>query len=269
MNMDRRIIFALVGACVILPLLVGPFNLPVETTQAVRGVYDKIESLPAGSIILVSMDFDPASKPELYPMTLSIMRQAFGRDIRVVGMNLWFSGVGMSEQLMSQAAREYGKEYGKDYAYLGWMPGTVNVIMGMGQDLFRTFPKDHYKKDTASLPVFKGVSSLRDIDYVVDMAAGDPGIETWIVYGTEKYRFEMGAGCTAVTAPGMYIYLQSGQINGLIGGMRGAAEYEALLKKPDTATVGMDVQSVTHFLIIGLVVISNIVYWVTRKQRGR
>ena len=268
MNMDRRIIFLLVGLSVVLPLLLGPFNLPVEISEEVKPIYDTIESLPEGSIILVSMDFDPASKPELYPMTLSIMRHAFRRNIRVVGMNLWFTGIGMSEQLMAQAAQEYHKEYGKDYAYLGWMPGAVNVIIGMGQDLFKTFPRDHYKNDTASLSVLEGVSSLRDIDYMVDMAAGDPGIETWIIYGREKYKFEMGGGCTAVSAPGMYVYLQSGQINGLIGGMRGAAEYEALLKKPDTATIGMDAQSVTHFLIIGLILMSNIFYLMTRKEEG-
>jgi hypothetical protein len=249
-------------------LIIGPFRLPVEITESVRGVYDKVESLPGGSIILVSMDFDPASKPELYPMTLSIVRHAFQRGIRVVGMNLWFSGIGMSEELMAQAADEYNKEYGTDYAFLGWMPGDISVIVGMGQDLFRTFPRDYYKNDAASLPVFRGVQTLRDIDYMVDLAAGSPGIEEWIVYGTEKYKFEMGAGCTAVTAPGMYIYLQSGQINGLIGGMRGAAEYEALLGKPDTATIGMDVQSVAHFLIIGLVLVSNVFFLMTRKERG-
>lgn len=267
MQMDRRIIFAAVGICVLFPLLVGPFRLPIATTQAVRSVYDTIESLPEGSTILVSMDFDPASKPELYPMTLSIMRHAFRQKVRVLGMNLWFPGIGMSEQLMSQAAREYGAQYGQDYAYLGWMPGMVNVIVGMGQDLFKTFPKDHYRNDTSSLSVLEGVRSLRDIDYMIDMAAGYPGIEEWIVYGKEKYKFLMAAGCTAVTAPGMYIYLQSGQLNGLIGGMRGAAEYEALLNRPDTAIIGMDVQSVTHFLIIGLVLVSNALYLMTRKER--
>lgn len=266
MNVDRRIIFVLVGLAVLLPLLYGPLNLPVKVTSEVRGIYEKIESMSEGSALLISMDFDPSSKPELYPMTEAILRHAFGKNLRVIGMNLWVTGIGMTEGLMSQVAQEYGKTYGEDYVYLGWAPGAFNVILGMGQDIYRTFPQDYYGTDTASMPILQGVRTLRDIDYVVDIAAGDPGIETWIVYGREKYRFELGGGCTSVTAPGMYMYVHSGQLNGLLGGMRGAAEYEVLIEKTGKATVGMDAQSVTHLLIIVLVIASNAAYFVTKRE---
>jgi len=269
MNIDRRIIFALVGLAVLFPLLHGPFKLPVRVTPVVQQVYDKIESLPERSVFLISLDFDPSSKPELYPMTVAVVRHAFQKNLRVLAMNLWITGTTMAEQIVSTVAREYGKEYGKDYVYLGWAPGNQNVILGIGQDLYKTFPKDYYGNDTSTMPVLQGVRSLRDVNYMFDVAAGDPGIETWIVYGREKYRFEMGGGCTAVTAPGMYMYVNSGQINGLLGGMRGAAEYEALIGRSDKATVGMDAQSVTHLLIIVLVVISNVVYVITRKSSTR
>lgn len=173
----------------------------------------------------------------------------------------------MAEEIISDVAREYRKEYGKDYTFLGWMPGHLAVIIGLGQDLKKTFPKDFYGNDTDRLKVLEGVNSLRDIDYMVCLAAGDPGIETWYLYGREKHGFELGGGCTAVIAPGLYPFLQTGQINGLIGGMRGAAEYETLLNKRDRATVGMDVLSTTHFLVIGLVIISNILYLITKKGK--
>ena len=41
-------------------------------------------------------------------------------------------------------------------------------------------------------------------------------------------------------APGLYPLLRSGQINGLIGGLRGAAEYESLIGQKGTAVAGMD-----------------------------
>jgi len=269
MNMDRRIIFALLALAVLLPLLHGPLNLPIKASPEVRSIYDKIESMPPRSVLLISMDFGPSTKPELYPMSEALIRHAFARDLRVIGMTLWIDGVGISSELMSRLGGECGKTSGEDYVYLGWAPGALSVIVGMGQDICRTFPEDYYGGDTASMPVLQGVRTLRDIDYVVDIATGDPGIEAWIVYGREKYGFELGGGCTAVTAPGMYIYVNSGQLNGLMGGMRGAADYEALLGRTGQATVGMDVQSVTHLLIIVLIVASNAAYFVTRfKQRG-
>ena len=269
MNVDRRVIFVLVGLAVLFPLLYGPFKLPIKTNPEVQSIYDKVESMPERAVLLISMDFDPASKPELYPMTEALIRHALTKNLRVIGMNLWITGIGMTEELMSRLGREYNKTYGEDYVYLGWAPGAFNVILGMGQDIYKTFPKDYYGKDTASMPVLQGVRTLKDMDYVLDIAAGDPGIETWIVYGKEKYRFELGGGCTAVTAPGMYMYVNSGQINGLLGGMRGAAEYEVLLGRTGKATVGMDAQSVTHLLIIVLVIASNVAYFVTKPRKEK
>ena len=63
-------------------------------------------------------------------------------------------------------------------------------------------------------------------------------------------------GPTAVSAPKYYAFISSGQLKGMLGGMKGAAEYEQLLAKhyPDaggalrgtrlfTATKGMDAQT--------------------------
>ncbi|MEK6662037.1 MAG: hypothetical protein AABY63_09180, partial [candidate division NC10 bacterium] len=75
-----------------------------------------------------------------------------------------------------------------------------------------------------------------------------------------KYGFELGGGVTAVIAPGLYPFLDTGQINGLIGGLRGAAEYEILIEMKGKGMAGMDAQSATHFIIIGLILLCNLFY---------
>ena len=88
-----------------------------------------------------------------------------------------------------------------------------------------------------------------DVNYAVSLAAGNPGVEAWYVFGKDKYKFELGGGCTGVIAPGLYPLLRSGQVNGLIGGLRGAAEYEGLVGQKGRAIAGMDAQSATHLAI--------------------
>jgi hypothetical protein len=261
--LDRRIIFALTGLATLIPLL-WPIGLPIRISPEVRRIYDYIESLPKGSTFLLSLDFDPAAKPELYPMAIALLRHAFKKDLRVIGMTLWVTGTGMAERVFREVAQEWNKENGKDYIFLGYTPGGSAVIINMGQDLYATFPTDHYGNRTADLPIMQDIKSLRDINYAISLAAGNPGIEAWYVYGKEKYGFELGGGCTAVSAPGLYPFLDTGQINGLMGGLRGAAEYETLIQEKGKAMGGMDAQSVTHFLIIFLIILCNVLYFIKR-----
>ena len=265
LHIDRRLIFLLIGVCTLLPLLY-PVGLAIKVSPEVHGVYDYIEALPEGSIFLLSMDYDPASKPELYPQAVALLRHAFRKNLRVIGMTLWLPGTGLAEQVMTNVAGEMGKVNGKDYVFLGWSPGSGSLIINMGQDLYKAFPTDYYSQPTRELAVLKGIQTLRDVNYVVSLAAGTSGIETWYVYGKDKYKFELGGGCTGVIAPGLYPLLRSGQINGLIGGMRGAAEYEVLIGQKERAVAGMDAQSATHFAIILLVILCNVFYLLIRTS---
>lgn len=267
LSLDRRLIFLLIAVVTLLPLLY-PFRLPIRVSPEVRKIYDYMESLPEGSVLLLSLDFDPSSKPELYPMSIALLRHAFRKHLKVLGMTLWITGTGMAESVFSQVAQESGKERGKDYAFLGYAPGGANVIISMGQDLYAAFPADYYGIKTAELPMLKDVRTLRDIQYAVSLSAGFPGLDTWYVYGKEKYGFELGGGCTAVSAPRFYPLIDTGQINGLLGGLRGAAEYETLVGMAGKATAGMDAQSATHFLIIVLIVVCNLFYFLI-GQEGR
>lgn len=264
LKIDRRIIFLVIGLCTLLPLLY-PVGLPIKISSEVRGVYDHIEALPERSVFFMSFDFDPASKPELHPQAIALLRHAFRKNLRVVTMTLWVTGTGLADQIVTQVAKEMGKENGKDYVFLGWSPGNTAVIINLGQNLYNTFPSDYGGKPTKGLPVLDGVQSLKDVTYLVSLGAGNPGVEAWYVFGKDKYKFEMGGGCTGVMAPGLYPLLRSGQINGLIGGLRGAAEYESLIDQKGKAVAGMDAQSATHVAIIVLVIICNLFYFSMRR----
>lgn len=278
LNLDRRIIFLAVGIVLILPI-VHPLGFPgLVVTPPVQGVFDAIEALAPGDPILVSFDFDPASKPELYPQGVAVIRHAFQKNLRVIGMGHWITGVGMATEILNTTAQEFGKQYGRDYVFMGWQPQPIAVISTMGQDIYRVFPKDHRSNDLASLDVMRGVRALKDFKYLLSLAAGTPGIETWVVYGTDKFKIPMGGGSTAVIAPGLRPYLDTKQITGLIGAMKGAAEYEKLLYDnyrigPGLAIAGMDALSLAHILLVALILLANLAYFVSRmagaKRRRR
>ncbi|MEK7241409.1 MAG: hypothetical protein AAB048_01370, partial [Planctomycetota bacterium] len=258
LNIDRRIIFAAVALAVIGSLLVD-FSLPVPATPPVQKIFDKIESMPPGAHFLLSFDYDPSSKEELQPMALALLHHCFRRGVKVIGMTHNPGGTGLAEQALNSIASIYQRKYKEDYVFLGYKPGGASLIINMGEDIHTAFLKDFYGNDTTTLPALQGVESLKDIDYLVDLAAGVT-IETWIAFGREKYQFEMGAGCTAVIGPEMYPFLDSRQINGLMAGLKGAAEYEVLVEHKAQAFEGMRPQSVTHCLVILFVLFGNVAF---------
>ncbi|UJS19520.1 MAG: hypothetical protein L3J18_11465 [Candidatus Brocadia sp.] len=265
LRIDRRIIFAIITVAVIVSLILR-FELPIPASDPVQGVYGKIESLPAGSHVMIAFDYDPASKEELQPMAIAFLHHCFSRDLKVIGMTHYPGAPGLAEQAMTMVANQYGKKQGEDYVFLGYKPGSASLIINMGENLYSAFPKDFYGNDTMTLPVLQGIDSLREIKFLFDLAAGTT-IETWIAFGKEKYKFELGAGCTAVMGPDMYPFLQSKQLTGLLGGLKGAAEYETLVRKKGSAVNGMRPQSVVHVIIIIFVIFGNIIYFTTRRAR--
>jgi hypothetical protein len=267
LRIDRRIIFAIITVAVIASLIVK-FELPIPASEPVQGIYEKIDSLPQGSRVMISFDYDPSSKEELQPMAIAFLHHCFSKDLKVIGMTHYTGAPGLADLAMNSVAKQYQKTYGEDYVFLGYKPGGASLIINMGENLYTAFPKDFYGKDTATLPALQGVDSLRQISYLFDLAAGTM-IETWLVYGKEKYKFEMGAGCTAVMGPDMYPFLQSKQLNGLLGGLKGAAEYEALVNKKANAVSGMRPQSVVHVIIIIFVIFGNVVFFVSKRSGVR
>lgn len=266
LSLDRRWIFLLVAVVAFIPFLI-PFSIPgMRVTEPAQRLYDAIEKIPAGSAILVSADYGPSNSPELQPMMIAILEHAFRKDLRVVGMTLWPAGIGLAERALRETAVRNGKTYGTDYAFLGWKVGNNSVIVGMGQDIAVTFPTDHKKTKTETIPVMAGIRRLADFALVASLSAGDPGIEQWVVFGGDKCGVAVGGGATGVMTPRYYPFLQTGQMVGFLGSMKGAAEYEMLVGCRGTATAGMVVQSLAHFLIIGLVVLGNVLYLSGRKK---
>jgi hypothetical protein len=262
----RRIIYLVVLIAVALPIIF-PLNLPVFVTPEARGVFDQIERLPAGSAILVVVDYEPSSSPEVDPMTVAILRHCFRKNLRVIVCTIWVSsGAGVAEHWLDYVAKEYKKVRGVDYVNLGYKTGSYAVVIGLGENLQNTFPTDYNGTSTANLEVLKGVHSLKDIPYMVCIH-DDSSIFTWITYGYERYGIKIGSGCTAVMAVGNYAALDAKQLTGIIGGLKGASEYENLLGYRGPGANGMDSQSVIHIFIIGLIIFGNVIYFVSRRKK--
>ena len=263
-SVDRRILYLLLALAVALPLIIKP-TTKIRISEPVKSAFQAVNRLPPGSVVMISIDFDPSSAPEVQPMLIAILHHAFTKDLHVVIIGQLALGLPLAEIALNQVAPEMNKVYGRDYVNLGYRPGYTAMMVGIGREIRDYFRTDYRGTPIDSFAFMRSVHSYRNISLLVSLAHGAVA-DAWIQYVGGRYNQAIIVGCTGVNAPNMYQYLHSGQIKGLIGGLQGASEYETLVGKPGSATLGMPAQSWAHGLIILLLVIGNLGYLLSKRK---
>jgi hypothetical protein len=267
LHIDRRYIFIFVALGVIIPL-VWPLGLAVTTSPPVENVYNAIEELAPGTPVLVSVDYDPSTQPELSPMTVAVLRHCFSRDLPVIITVLHPGGPGLALEISDRISKEVGAVYGEDYVFLGYKVGGSAVILSMGQDFRVSYPADYFNTPIDEIPLMEKVKNYNDIGLVITMS-GSTYPDVWVAYAHERYGQKLAAGVTAVMAADYYPYLQTGQLVGLIGGLKGAAEYEKLINRPDDGLKGMDAQTIVHLFVVLMILLGNIAFLFVQRAKKR
>jgi hypothetical protein len=234
-------------------------------------------------VVWLSFDYGPSSAPENDPMAEGFMRHCLSKDVKVIVCALYpLGGLGLANSAVARIAAEFpNKKYGVDYVNLGYKDGAEAVMRRLGENIASAFPTDVNGRPVSEFPIFQGVQSLRQIKLVFTVATGLIG-EYWITLVNSQFGTPVIVGPTAVSAPKYYAFLSSRQMAGMLGGMKGAAEYEQLLMKryPPlgefyestrgfTAIKGMDAQTGIHLVIILFVVVGNVAFFMHRLRQPR
>ena len=276
-DVDRRWIFLFVGLTVALALLFH-IEFGEKATPIVKALYDKIEELPEGSQIMISFDYDPAMKPEVGPMANNFLRHALAKKHKLYLMSLWATGKSLMNTCIEEVLiPEFGNEvaYGEDWAVLGYKTGNQGVINVIITDIRKLHPTDANGTALDSLPIFNNVNNLKEMDLIISVGGGTPGIKEWVLFAGDRGNIPIGGGSAAVVAPLLYPYYPR-QLIGLLGGTKGAAEYESLLingyerfKDIDTPALRMmGPQTMAHVVIMAFIIIGNIAYLRSRRREN-
>ena len=267
LSLDRRWVFVAIGLAVAAPFLLNFALPPGAVNPQTQKVFDIIEHARRGEVLLIAYDYGPSTAAELHPMALALTRHALKRGMRVIAMTIDLQGTLMADDVLGRMTREMpDKRDGVDFVNLGFKVGDILVITGLGEDFRRTYVRDARGRLTRTLKALDGVRNYGNVRLTVDLSSSDTPF-SWVLFAHEKYGARLAAGVTAVMATDVYPYLQTDQLCGLLNGMRGAAEYEALIRHPDKAMQGMTAQSLGHLAIVLLVILGNLAHFATRRGR--
>ena len=280
LHIDRRIIYVIMAVVIIFPMIV-PMKLPMGYQKMTKGLFDTIEAIdPTRQCVMISTDYVPQTEAENQPMSVVIARHAFARRIPLLLISLYVESTPFAKAAMDQAMAEVNARatshadsiiYGRDVAFLGWQPPPIVPILAMGKSITGIYPTDFYGTPSDSLPIMKNIRNYDQVGIVCSISGGQAPL--WFVqFAQPKFGIKVGAGCTAVSAPDFYPYFETGQFSGMLGGMKGAAEYEELVESKyhvggrERAKEGMGSQSAAHVAIMLFVVLGNVAYFIGRRK---
>ena len=264
MIVSRRWVFGAMGTVVAAALLFR-VGLPIKTTAETQRVFDLIESLDTSSVVMISFDHEASSLPEIGPLGEAIADHCLRRGVKVVGLALFSEGTAAGYTLLSRRARAFNRSYGTDWIYLGFRPQYTAAILGMGESIGQVFEMDYEGNKIETTPLGQRVRNYDDVALVVSVADGSMPTY-WVELAGTRYGEKIVAALTAVMVTSFLPYLESGQLDGMLTGLKAAAEYEQLLGHPRSGARGMDAQSAAHALIAALIVIGNVQTWRMRRR---
>ncbi len=274
-EVERRIIFLFIGIAVSVPLLFD-ITFSEKATPIVKGVYDKVDNLPSGSVILISFDYGPSMAPEVEPMSNAFIRHSLAKDHKVIIMGLWATGQSLGASAVENVIKKEfpNKIDGVDYINIGYKAGNQGVLNVIITDFRKMYATDVNGVDLDSVQIFQGIRSLKDMDLMISVGGGFPGIKEWVLFAADPGNIPLAGASAAVSTPLLYPYYPM-QLIGLLGGIKGAAEYESEMKKnypqfADMPTPGIEMmgpQTLAHMVVMAFIVIGNLSFFFAKRRK--
>jgi hypothetical protein len=286
----EKVIYVSVITALLIPLLLGVTAKAVRLPASLQA-YKTIESVAENAthpeqppVAIVSFNFGPGAKAENEPQARALLEHLFRKKIKVVLFSLIPIAQPFLDSIPRSVIEELKKsdptlaiEYGKDWVNMGFRPGNLVVIEGLkgAANMADFFGSDAKGSPAKELPLFKDFTTIKDLDLLIEISAVVGSVDYFLQYlPKDGFMPPFIHGCTSISVPRAYAYLDSGQFKGLMEGVAGAASYEALLKEEFPSHVGNQGGrintglGVAQLLIVFFIVLGNLVA-VFKKKAGR
>lgn len=256
---DRRIVYLVVAVAIAFPFVVR-VRLPVIPTYPTKPFYQAIENMPKGKVVLVAADFATSTEGENGPQVQAVLEHLMRRRIPFIIMGVDLQGPELVQSYAERLAKRHGYRYGRDFVNLGYLPGGQPVLERFCRSVWQTRPQDFRQRPLSELPLMRRVRSAKDIGLVAEFTGS--GLLPWYVQTFwAQFKVPLAQGCTGIIGPEQFPYLDTRQLSGLMVGLKGAAEYEALLKQNGPAYRRMMPQAFGHIAALLLILLGNLGAW--------
>jgi len=258
-----QVIYGLLLIFIIVPILY-PIAVPMAVTEDTKKLYDFVEKLRDGSLVVVDGGVTVGWWPEMQPGAAAISQHLFNRPVRIIFIAfIEDTSILLHQMLTGPLIDKKGKKYGVDYVELGFMAGGEAGMAAFARDFHAVLKSDYYGEPIDTLPIMKDAVNAKSLALWIPLGGWE--VE-WALRQVGPHGTPIGCVSLAGNVPGFKPFLATGQLVGLLNSVKGGAEYEILMKKPGLGAVYMGGISLSHIVTIALVILGNVIYFVSRGK---
>jgi hypothetical protein len=265
-EIKSQYIWVVVFLVFVIPVLV-PIGAPFQMSEITIRIYDEINSLGEGDIVVVGGAYVFAFDLESSAALIAAHKVLAENGVRVVNAPFAVEAVQFEKFCIDQARvdEQYGGpwKYGRDYVQLPYMPGAAAAVVAFLEDVQSAVATDVEGTPLSELPLMDDFKNWEDIDLwicphwsfdmIVRYATAEKGIPA--IYFAQ-------AAAYARYSPYMMTYPDKvWMTNGFLGG----AQLEKLVGISGLGTAAIDAYAILSAVFVIFFLLGNITEW-TREE---
>jgi hypothetical protein len=230
------------------------------------------------SPVLLVFDYDPSYMGELQPQAEAFVQHLARKQARIMTLSLIPEGAALAQGVLDDVLEDLDYQPVTEYINLGYVPGESIGIRSL--ELLPADLQDQSfdGRDLQDLQILgrEEALALSDTTAIVVVTGNISNIRWWVeqvsaVERASDVDLNLVAGVSAALEPLARAYhdMESPQIQALVVGLAGAADYERLLDLSDgPAHARLDAQRVGQLTVFVLILVGMLVYGLSRPENS-
>lgn len=220
----------------------APSRLPEIIPVEIVDLYTSISGVRTGANVLLILDYEAACAGEVETAAGAAIRLLADKQASFFTISTSAHNLFLADKLLSavNAIKSDPEEpfLGTDrFTVLGYLPGGQSGMQSLLRDFKGSLPLGLNLSRTANIPGLSAIQNVNNFDGILILTDNPDTARTWVeqiqpLLASPKLWMAVSSQAVPLVRP----YIRSGQIDGLIGGMYGAASFEQVLREPGPAT---------------------------------
>ena len=250
---------------IVLTLTKTPITLPLTIGPITRDFYNRIQELPAGSIVAWANHVSYSGYQGKRDVYRAVVYHLFDRKLKLIMTSFWPDTPQLWTDLVAYSGieKKYGVKYGTDFVIFPFLAGEETALAAVAADFHKAFTTDVYGTPVGSIPLMRNVRSLSDVQLLISDAGSFTFIDMFVRQWPGAYGIKsINTYVYATVAPYYPRFVQ-----GALDGSRGFAEYEILTGYVGEDVIKTDARNLEGLWVFATIVLANATYFAMRTKK--